>query len=876
MQYKRGLAFLLTALGLVGWCEGQTFKYAHLRWTHCSEGFYDPYFPEVCRTASGNPRAVGFTLTASWGVTEDDSSKMLQYAFSDVRTFIDSNQTIRDLRLYRNRNERVREKRIGWRVGQGLATTLPTTSDGGIVDCPVPPCIGSNTEYMMQIDRVSSDRTKVFARYSFEIRFPSDNVYSVYFQGCCRRQEVKNNPTLTFHVRTEVVVSQILDLPKTSLRFEMPDTILLRQTTPAVDGMQCSEAELHAMSQCSTEGCFHKFQLQFLHPNSAFRSKVSFRMANQNEMGKYMCYERVDPTDPESPMVLDSRLCPDYVRAATFEAPLLMGLSPGGIVEFRVDETGSWQATFVAVCEECGGPEKNLVSTMDFSVDVIKAWSFYNHQPPYSYFGDPSFLNGRLAPPPALLGITPLTTFDDPSFPRLKIQCGRTSFRIQAADTGGMVWDEDYFRVAFTDDFNAVRATCGLGMAQSIAAIWQQTDLPKGITMTELRLVESEQNAASGYMDVSWRPQCEDHSQVGSFLFCFQAEDRLRRPPFDNFAILTSYPGIGTSRSCVAVESMSALPNEPPAFLPPTMLTTCSSDCCDCCGRPACPCASDDTVVCCSAVYATAGDVMELVVRAFDPEPFETCVIYFENLQPDASLVSLPAGVDYPKVLPPKYGCGDKHYSECDEAAESAKRVAEGLPAEVTNDVQTMLHWDLGAMSLFTCVPLGSSGPIKCNGPRDTSTCPNGTPCQGSDIKKTIEPFKICYQAGEAKRPGVDVELWHRTFGRSPEARSCKVCFLMSVADKPFFIDFDPDFHYQGRTGVGTPFSGTEYNLAVGEELRIELLAAANNAGQVVQISLLGQRCVRSLPACLPAYDPLLPLLGVSHCSSTAMCIKTL
>jgi hypothetical protein len=831
MQYTKGLFSLLTVLGLLGWCDGQTFKFAHLRWTHCRAGFYDPYFPEVCKTSSSNPLAVGFTLTASWGVTEDDTSNMLQKAFTDVTNFVTSNNTIRDLRLYRSRSERAREKKIGWRKGLGFDTVLPPIeSGGGIVDCPVPPCIGSNSEYMLQIDRVSADRTKVFARYSFEITFPADDFYTVFFQGCCRRDSgVQNNARLTFHVRTEVAVSQISHLPRASLRFEMPDTVLLRQVTSAVDGMQCSESEMHAMSKCTGEGCFHNFQLQFLHPDSAYRNKVTFRVANQNEMGKHMCYERTIPSDPESAMVIDTRACPAYVLAATFEAPAYMSVDKSsGIIKFRVDDTGSWQATFVAECEGCGGPDKNLVSTIDFSVDVIKAWNFYNHQPPYSYFGQ-FMLGGRVAPPPNLIEITPLTTFDDPAFPTLKIQCGRSTFFIHTGATKEAVWNAEYFRVAFTDDFNAKRATCGLGMSQSIAAIGQQTDLPKGITITQLRLVESEQNAASGYIDVSWRPQCEDPSQIGPFLLCFQASDRLRRPPFDNFAVLTSYPGIGTSRSCVAVESLPAQPNEPPSFLPPTLLTSCSHNCCDCCGRPACACALGTEFKCCPAIYATAGDVLNLVVRAFDPDPFEKVVIYFYHLKPDPSVVLLPAGVDYPKVLPPKYGCGDEHYSQCNEAGKNG-----------TNDVQTMLQWDLGAMSLFSCVPRGSSRPVKCNGPSDTSTCPNGTPCRNSDIKTTIEPFKVCYQAGEAKRPGVDVSLWRRTFGGSPEALSCEVCFMLSVADKPFFIDFDADFEYEGRTGIGTPFSGHVYDLAVGESLSIELLAAANNAGQKVKISLLG------------------------------------
>jgi hypothetical protein len=79
----------------------------------------------------------------------------------------------------------------------------------------------------------------------------------------------------------------------------------------------------------------------------------------------------------------------------------------------------------------------------------------------------------------------------------------------------------------------------------------------------------------------------------------------------------------------------------------------------------------------------------------------------------------------------------------------------------VTNDVQTLLRWDLTAMQ-----------------------------SEGAS-KKSVKPFKVCYQSGEATRPGVDVDLWHRTFGRLPEERGCLVCFMMSVAEAPFFMDYD-------------------------------------------------------------------------------------
>ena len=830
-RFAQKLLVFSIGFSLLSACQAQTFRFAHLQWTHCVEGFYDPYFPEVCSSTSATyHRAVGFTLTASWGATDDDPTKMLQTAYTDVRNFVDSNQTMRNLRLYRNRNEKQKAIKIGWRYGQGLDTILPT--DGGIVDCPRKPCFGLNTEYILQIDRVSLDRTRVYARYSFEIMFPEDGLYSVYFEGCCRPKEVLNNAMQTFHVRTEVLVHNQPQLPRSSVRFTMPDTVVLRQLTKKVSDMKCSEIQLQEMSHCTdADGCYHKFQVQALHPIAALRSRVNFRLADNYEMGLYKCYERADLADPTSPMQIDGTACEPRVLAAFAAPPGLYFMSDEpGVLEFRIDTTGIWQATVVAVCEGCAGVGKDLISVMDFQIKVIRAFGINNWQPPYSYYpGDVRELKNRKPPPPQLIGVTPLATFDDGAFPKIVIQCGRTQFRMsKPSDPSGTLWDREYLRIAFTDDFTAATAICGLGESQSIENIVQQTDLPKGVTISQMMRVETEQDAASAYIDISWRPQCEDHSQVGPFLMCFQATDKLRRPPFDSFVTLTSYPGLGTSRSCVAVESLPPAQNPAPRFEFPTMLRTCSADCCDCCGRPNCYCADDGH--CCSAIYATAGDVLELVVRVFDEDPFEKVLIYFSGLQPDESQVTLPAGVDYPRALPLKYGCGDEHYNSCNQVAER----------KVTNDAQALLRWDLGAMGLFTCIPSGATAPVKCNGLTDTTTCSGGTPCLASDAKKTIAPFKVCYQAGEATRPGVDLELWQRTFGRSPESRSCQVCFMMSVADKPFFIDFDPEFEYQGRQGIGTPFSGQEYNLAVGEELTIELLAAANNAGQVVQISILG------------------------------------
>ncbi len=192
----------------------------------------------------------------------------------------------------------------------------------------------------------------------------------------------------------------------------------------------------------------------------------------------------------------------------------------------------------------------------------------------------------------------------------------------------------------------------------------------------------------------------------------------------------------------------------------------------------------------------------------------------------------MPAGVSFPEMLALKYGCGEKDYFACNS------------DLSITNDVQTVLRWDLKTMGLYTCVPKDATLAVKCQGPSDVTTCGTlGTPCEAPQ-RISVSPFKICYNAGEELRPGVDEQLWQRSFGQKPENKTCEVCFMMSVADKPFFIDFDsewPDPREKGKKGIGTPFSGKEYKLAVGEEVRIQLLAAASNQGQKVTISVLGE-----------------------------------
>jgi hypothetical protein len=49
---------------------------------------------------------------------------------------------------------------------------------------------------VFRIDRLSPDGTMVYARYSFDIRFPQEDEYTVFFEGCCRPSSDKSDPDI--------------------------------------------------------------------------------------------------------------------------------------------------------------------------------------------------------------------------------------------------------------------------------------------------------------------------------------------------------------------------------------------------------------------------------------------------------------------------------------------------------------------------------------------------------------------------------------------------------------------------------------------------------------------------------------------------------
>jgi hypothetical protein len=146
-----------------------------------------------------------------------------------------------------------RDRRIGFRKGyvDGVQPfgdfSLPGTGtevaqNTGIINCPTPAtCPAFTTDYNFKIERIA--RGTVYARYYFELTFPSDGDWVVFFEGCCRVPScqpggtcetggaitgVANNAGLPFHIRTALRAGDNPSLPTSSFRFETPDLVVLR------------------------------------------------------------------------------------------------------------------------------------------------------------------------------------------------------------------------------------------------------------------------------------------------------------------------------------------------------------------------------------------------------------------------------------------------------------------------------------------------------------------------------------------------------------------------------------------------------------------------------------------------------------------------
>ncbi len=131
--------------------------------------------------------------------------------------------------------------------------------------------------------------------------------------------------------------------------------------------------------------------------------------------------------------------------------------------------------------------------------------------------------DGNLNPPEVTFesslipGVVPATTRATP----LSIQCGRTTF-----SSGSVSLDFLRIGVRDVDSSTAGRTQQCPFEPQSITWIATAADLPRGISVGNITYPVTGPNTGLAFVDVRWRPQCEDLSQVRPcflFLCCYSS-----------------------------------------------------------------------------------------------------------------------------------------------------------------------------------------------------------------------------------------------------------------------------------------------------------------------------------------------------------------
>lgn len=786
-------------------CQGRLggFRYGDISWKTCDGGFYDPLFPEVCeKCVSSNPAlCVGVTVRVAISTdytdgegtpgipTDVQESPFLTHVKVDVEKF--KQDGTRTLRLFRSRPQTgiggtAKELRIGYLNGLGDAAEPPDVNDpySGLVDCPVEPCFGTHSDYLFKIDRLSPDGDVVYARFSFQQKFSSfgSGDYSVYMDGCCRPKilGIEERGNFVFHIRAGMKLpsSAAVDFPRQSIVFSMPDVVTLRAQGNAKYNPGCQP------ESCSGS-CYARFQIQAYHPDDTYNDKIRYYIGSENELGKYRCND----------LTPDLMCGNGHGLGESFLANDQITIDPiTGIVAWPTSSPKLYQVTIMAECEGCAGGSRDRGNVMAVPIDLIVEVVLAENNPNQPIATFVRSLQEKEGVP----GVTLSTTREEP----VVISCGNNRFLHAGVE-------QSFIRVGFKDrDDLVIVNECDAALKpQELRYIKQAAEFPKGVQVSGLtRVTGGAAPHGAGFVDITWRPQCEDPSQVGRFMLCFEARDQYHNN--EAFVSLASSPSPVESTisqssekpTCVHVQVLSASENAVPQLLPPTEHTQCSEDCCSCCGRSECQC--EGVTECCLTKFATASKLFNYTVRAFDSDVFQKIGLNFSFPEGTGALDRVPS------ATPLVYGCApNEPYMRCVERGGSG----------ATNDVMGQLVWDLRGIGKYMCTPPGANRSVTCDGLGDVTTCAGGTPC----TKLESSPIKVCFQIVEIVPEYVDRALWRRTFNAEPGGASCKVCFKLQVSDRPFFED------------VTTPRAGTIFNLAVGETLDVPLLAASEIVGEV-------------------------------------------
>ena len=588
--------------------------------------------------------------------------------------------------------------------------------------------------------------------------------------------------------------------------------------------------------------------MQALHQDESLQAKLRYRLATVKEMGHYRCLEHRPLADPLGALSSNA-LCRanEGDSAASFAHPLNVAIDEStGIVSFAVTAEGVFQLAVVVECRMCVSNFASASSSMvDFLVQVTDGPN--NGNPPIA-----THVNNPLLSAMGITGVAPRTSRSNP----LRIQCGTSAFYMETPtstpEAPQYVYDQEYIRVGFKD-LDDGRQSCQSG-GDEISFIRPAGFLPTGVDVSGQLLRELQTPApgqkvnpdGTGYIDIKWEPQCEDPSQLGVVMLCFEAQDKqgsyggtadqaTHDPLISAFSPVRYQSSMETENpSCVWVYSILPQDNAAPVITAPTMDTMCSGNCCACCGQDDCAC-EGDAAGCCVNRFGTAGIVFRYTVRAVDPNP-DTWVQFVFDFPPEMSI--LPTTSDY------KYGCGATPFQEC---------TSDPL---LKYDASINLLWDLTPLGEYSCTPASKNAshfpsPKPCQGDSDVTTCgPLETGATKCSKGQTPAPSKVCFNSGELVPTSVDQGLWERIYGQPPGAQSCRTCFLLGVADRPFFVN------------PPTLPTNSYIKAAVGEELQIEIMAAATVRAPVA-IALIADPGAPMYSALTPTEET--PFAAVFH-----------
>lgn len=721
-------------------------------------------------------------------------------------------------------NDKLNERRIGFREGQGDASTLPNPTAQGDsserINCLTSPG-GCSSGIRFVIDSISREnpvagtynnpswsyvpRMIVYAHFSFDHFFVQPTlgsppkVYTVFFEGCCRPgtqggthdMVLLSGKGTPWHVRTEVVIgrdeAQYAGLPTSSFSFE-----------PAMDIVQLPHGQ---NTNCQTKMTFF---LQGYHPEDAFEPLTTYAHATENQMGLYKCLEHGTRNNPQSPLEPDKStnngqaIC---TLAETYRQELQRtrtGVVVNGItgrsIDYNIQNPGYRYVGIVASTQTQvpGENTQNIVlrTQVDFLVRVWETNNLVNdapdqltNLPPLPFYD------------PMLVGATANTapTYDNP----IKMECGKPKFMLNG-------YEEEYIRVRFRDADNGGACIQGEGLLhnQKLEWIGNTHTLPPGATMTQT-MVPMQSRLWDQYVELRWQPKCEDRSTVGRFLFCFAAQDELNEGGA-NPILQTSLPA----------EYYPSFSYSSPARLqgPFMAAPAASGQCCNLLG----------STECCNHVQNPSC----LYVHVEPPKPNPTPPITAARgnnfnqpcLAPGVCNATTPcAGQDQSVVVEQVFELEMFSMSENDL-----------LPLDLVVTFQDAAGNTVGTPTNMNVTKFygcnGEWGAPGCSATRDEDN-QNDVAVQiryGAPRTVAEATFdKICVQ-GRQLLDDVDEEAWVETWGFAPNNDTCQVCFRLVVVDKPSFF------------GATQPRE-SNFDVRIGEERSLDIIGR----GRLNRISIL-------------------------------------